>query len=247
MGKKHHTIIGCHRVKERGSEKSHCVCGYANPEAKLCEHAIWALDERKSLNFTEFQVQLRSLLWIDSEGFDNEWMHDFFADFRSMQFHLLKEWAEFFFCEVTKDTHSYCIITKLCNKPKVTRLYYQLKPKATEEKPEAEKLYMRDYMLPKVITICGSTKFKAEYEAVNKWLTLRGHVVLSVACFGHADSHNFTIEDKKILDRVHRDKIDLSDAIFVIDKNGYIGESTKSEIAHAKLAGKKVYYMSQFT
>lgn len=70
-------------------------------------------DERKSLSFTEFQVKLRGLLWIDSAGFDNEWMHDFFEDFRSMQYSTLKEWADFFFQDVTKDTHSYCLISKL--------------------------------------------------------------------------------------------------------------------------------------
>ena len=94
----------------------------------------------------------------------------------------------------------------------------------------------------KIITLCGSTKFKAEFEAKNKELTLAGNVVISVACFGDSGD-NFTDEQKVLLDEIHRRKIDLADAIYVINKNGYIGSSTRSEIEYAQTHGKEILYM----
>lgn len=96
----------------------------------------------------------------------------------------------------------------------------------------------------KRITLCGSTKFKKEFEQVNKLLTLQGNVVYTVSCFGHSDNIQFTKEEKELLDFVHKRKIDNSDGILVINVNGYIGESTKSEIEHAKKTGKYVEYLS---
>ena len=51
---------------------------------------------------------------------------------------------------------------------------------------------------------------------------------------------------KEMLDNMHKRKIDMADEIFVINKNGYIGDSTKSEIAYAKKMGKKVSYLENF-
>jgi hypothetical protein len=96
------------------------------------------------------------------------------------------------------------------------------------------------------ITLCGSTKFKKEFEAVNRQLSLEGNVVYSVAFFGHADNVALTPEQKAKLDDVHKRKIDNSDAIFVLDVDGYIGESTASEIHYAESTGKSVFYLSHF-
>lgn len=93
-----------------------------------------------------------------------------------------------------------------------------------------------------VITLCGSTRFKEDFERVNKELTLAGNIVLSVGCFGHAGDV-FTDEQKVMLDEIHKRKIDMADAIYVINKDGYIGSSTKSEIAYAAATGKKVILM----
>ena len=98
----------------------------------------------------------------------------------------------------------------------------------------------------KVITLCGSTKFKDEFIKAQKELTLKGNIVLTVGSFGHEDGeYNITItEDLKImLDDMHKRRIDISDEIFVINKDGYIGSSTKSEIEYAKKAGKKINYL----
>jgi len=93
-----------------------------------------------------------------------------------------------------------------------------------------------------VITLCGSTRFKEDFERVNRELTLAGNIVISVGCFGHAGDA-FTEEEKIMLDDIHKRKIDMADAIYVINKNGYIGESTKSEIKYALEHGKQVMLM----
>ena len=97
-------------------------------------------------------------------------------------------------------------------------------------------------MRRQVITLCGSTKFKEEFERVNRELTLAGNVVISVGCFGHSGD-SITDEQKVMLDDIHKQKIDMADAIFVINKDGYIGSSTKSEIEYAKTHGKVIYYL----
>lgn len=97
-----------------------------------------------------------------------------------------------------------------------------------------------------VITLCGSTKFKEDFIMMQEELTLRGNIVISVGLFGHADnkySKEITPEIKTMLDDMHKRKIDMADMIYVINRDGYIGESTASEIAYAKATGKPVYYM----
>lgn len=94
----------------------------------------------------------------------------------------------------------------------------------------------------KIITLCGSTKFKEDFERINKELTLQGNIVISVACFGHSGD-TFTKEQKTLLDEIHKRKIDLADAIYVINKHRYIGNSTRSEIEYAIEHGKEVIYM----
>ena len=96
-----------------------------------------------------------------------------------------------------------------------------------------------------VITLCGSTRFKDEFMQVQKELTLKGNIVISVGLFGHSgDNEVFANKETKImLDDMHKRKIDMADEIFVINVDGYIGESTKSEIEYAKSLGKKVNYL----
>ena len=103
----------------------------------------------------------------------------------------------------------------------------------------------------KVITLCGSTRFKDEFLKVQKELTLKGNIVISVGLFGHSGDNEVwenmdegtLTKTKEMLDDMHKRKIDMSDEIFVINVNGYIGESTKSEIEYAKSNGKKVNYL----
>ena len=96
----------------------------------------------------------------------------------------------------------------------------------------------------KVITLCGSTKFKEEFLQVQKDLTLKGNIVISVGLFGHSgDNEVWTEGTKEMLDDMHKRKIDMADEIFVINVNGYIGESTKSEIEYALKTNKKINYL----
>ena len=96
----------------------------------------------------------------------------------------------------------------------------------------------------KVITLCGSTKFKDAYIKAQKDLTLKGNIVISVGLFGHSgDDEVWTEGTKAMLDDMHKRKIDMADEIFVINVGGYIGESTKSEIEYAKKNGRKVNYL----
>lgn len=96
----------------------------------------------------------------------------------------------------------------------------------------------------RVITLCGSTKFKKEFLQVQKELTLQGNIVISVGLFGHSgDDEVWTEGTKEMLDDMHKRKIDMADAIYVINVNGYIGESTRSEIEYAKRHCKIVEYL----
>ena len=105
-----------------------------------------------------------------------------------------------------------------------------------------------------VVTLCGSTRCKNEVMQAHTVLTLAGKIVISVGLFGHSgdeevwenmDEGTLT-KTKEMLDDMHKRKIDMADEIFVINKNGYIGDSTKSEIAYAKKTGKKVSYLENF-
>ena len=96
-----------------------------------------------------------------------------------------------------------------------------------------------------IITLCGSTRFKDEFLAVQRDLTLQGHIVISVGLFGHADNEELTMEEKIRLDNLHKEKINMSDAIFVINKDGYIGESTYSEIDWATRMKKQVFFLTE--
>ena len=98
----------------------------------------------------------------------------------------------------------------------------------------------------KVITLCGSTRFKDEFLATQKKLTLEGNIVISVGLFGHSgDDEVWKEGTKEMLDDMHKRKIDMADEIFVINVNDYIGSSTKSEIEYAIKNNKKVNYLEK--
>ena len=98
----------------------------------------------------------------------------------------------------------------------------------------------------KVITLCGSTKFKEQYLEAQKRLTLEGNIAISVGLFGHSgDDEVWTEGTKAMLDDMHKRKIDMADEIFVINVGGYIGSSTRSEIEYARKTGKPVRYLEE--
>lgn len=93
----------------------------------------------------------------------------------------------------------------------------------------------------KIVTLCGSTRFKDEFLKVQKELTLKGYIVNSVGLFGHSGDDE-VLDDgvKEMLDEMHLAKIDMADEIFVVNPSGYVGESTSREIAYARNQGKPV-------
>ena len=95
----------------------------------------------------------------------------------------------------------------------------------------------------KIITLCGSIKFKDEFMRVQEKLTLDGNIVLTPNFFNNIKKEEIDLETKKMLDEMHKQKIDMSDEIYVINIGGYIGESTKSEIEYAKEKGKRISYL----
>ena len=96
----------------------------------------------------------------------------------------------------------------------------------------------------KIITLCGSTRFKDEFLSEQKRLTLEGNIVISVGLFGHSgDSEVWSDTTKEMLDDMHKRKIDLADEIFVINVGGYIGSSTRSEIEYAVSNDKPISYL----
>jgi len=96
------------------------------------------------------------------------------------------------------------------------------------------------------ITLCGSTKFREAFQDWNIILTLAGHIVYSVAGFGHSGDV-FDDEEKRRLDVIHLEKIAQSDAILVLNVNQYYGESTTREIDYAKMLGREVYWLHNKT
>ena len=93
-----------------------------------------------------------------------------------------------------------------------------------------------------IITICGSVRFKDIIDKVAGELTRAGWVVFAPNPIDKSDAP-LTPMEKSRLDEIHRTKMKLSRAIYVVNADGYIGESTAGEIAYAKSHGLSVYYM----
>lgn len=91
-----------------------------------------------------------------------------------------------------------------------------------------------------VITLCGSARFRKEIDEVQKKLTLQGHLIFTIE---NLEGVEMTKAIESMLDTTHRKKIDLSDGIYVINVDGYIGESTSNEIEYAKERGKEISYL----
>ena len=99
----------------------------------------------------------------------------------------------------------------------------------------------------KVITLCGSTKFKPDFMRVQESLTDMGYTVLAPTVYSHYSESDEIFTDRiSILNKLRKNKILLADLIVVIDSTGYIGNGTNSEINFAREHGTPVVYMSSF-
>jgi hypothetical protein len=105
---------------------------------------------------------------------------------------------------------------------------------------------------PKIITLCGSSRFVAEM-AVLAWELERDKSVIVMGlhllphwyitkCRDHVAEAEGVADE---MDELHLRKIDLADRVLVVNLNGYIGESTAREIAYANAHGKPVGYLEE--
>lgn len=100
---------------------------------------------------------------------------------------------------------------------------------------------------PKVVTLCGSTRFSEAFQRAQLEETLAGRIVLTIGCNMKSDAELFNAPDadqiKARLDELHKRKIDLSDEILVLNVGGYVGQSTQSEIDYALAKGLPIRWL----
>lgn len=102
-------------------------------------------------------------------------------------------------------------------------------------------------MFPTIVCLCGSTRFWKTFQEASLRETLRGRIVLSVGAaiasddehFGHLTPDERT-QIKQMLDELHLRKIDLADEVLILNLDGYVGESTRRELAYALAHGKPI-------
>jgi hypothetical protein len=105
---------------------------------------------------------------------------------------------------------------------------------------------------PTVVCLCGSTRFADAFRSANQKETLAGKIVLSIGCDPRSDVELFAgmsqgeLEKIKArLDALHLHKIDMSHEVLVLNVGGYVGDSTRKELAYARLTGKKIRFLEE--
>ncbi len=103
---------------------------------------------------------------------------------------------------------------------------------------------------PRIVVLCGSTRFGAAFQEANLWETMAGRIVLSIGCDLRSDHELWSEKTpgeieaiKDDLDELHKRKIDLADEVLILNVGGYIGDSTRSELAYARYLGKPVRFL----
>ncbi len=111
---------------------------------------------------------------------------------------------------------------------------------------------IREYLpkdFPKIVCLCGSTRFVEQYNKWRKEFTLDGWIVLGIELVvpqsTREDPQHNDYKVKKVLDELYLRKIDLADEVFILDVGGYIGESTQKEIDYAQSTGKAITYLER--
>jgi hypothetical protein len=94
---------------------------------------------------------------------------------------------------------------------------------------------------PEIVVLIGSTRFADEYKRLDYELTMRGKIVISVGRFGHQDGLDMKGPHKAALDALHLSKINTGHSVFLINPEGYVGESTARELVYAAMQGKRIY------
>lgn len=108
-----------------------------------------------------------------------------------------------------------------------------------------------DKQKPKIVCICGSSRFYDAYQKAEYEETMAGRIYLSIGFYPHCSKLNHgegvghNSKEKIMLDELHKRKIDLADEVLVLNVGGYVGESTQSEIEYAKNLGKKIRWLEE--
>ena len=93
----------------------------------------------------------------------------------------------------------------------------------------------------KIITLCGSLKFQKEMMIVAEKMALEGNCILTPV-YPILEEVEKTEEQMAKLKEAHFKRIEISDAILVVNVNNYIGKSTNLEIEYAKTLEKEILY-----
>lgn len=93
----------------------------------------------------------------------------------------------------------------------------------------------------RIVCLCGSTRYREAFTAVNRLCTLAGAIVLAPGVFAHAGD-DLNEDEKQFLDLLHLRKIDLADEVIIVMVDGYVGSSTRHEITYAMASGTPVSY-----
>jgi hypothetical protein len=108
-------------------------------------------------------------------------------------------------------------------------------------------------MYPKIVCLCGSTRFKDAFVQANLEETLKGKIVVTIGCDTRSDDEifaNMTPHEKMVtkckLEALHMCKIDLADEVLILNVGGYIGESTCRELEYARLVGKTIRFLEDY-
>ena len=95
-----------------------------------------------------------------------------------------------------------------------------------------------------IICYCGSLRFRDKFEEYEYQSVLDGNIALLPCCMFVDIEREYGLgKYKQKADELHKRKIDIADEVFVINVDGYIGDSTRSEIHYAQGPGKIIKYM----
>lgn len=98
-------------------------------------------------------------------------------------------------------------------------------------------------MKPRVVCLCGSTRFGEAFRSAMRSETLAGRIVLTVGLLGHEEGIDMDGPVKEMLDDLHLRKIDLADEVLVLNVGNYVGKSTGNEVAYAERIGKPIRWL----
>ncbi len=130
----------------------------------------------------------------------------------------------------------------------------ELSARYAQERREERRRKVKCPAKPKIVCLCGSTRFMDAFFGAGWRETMSGKIVLSVGVAKHIQTDDGGHVGEALgpdvcafLDELHKRKIDLADEVLVLNVGGYIGESTRSEIEYARAHGKPVRYLEAVT